>query len=48
MTAHAHAKRPNQLFRNLTAKIASIPMILIAVGIFLGGSIWTVVYSFTS
>jgi ABC-type sugar transport systems, permease components len=48
MTAHAHAKRPNQLFRNLTAKIASIPMILIALGIFLGGSIWTVVYSFTS
>ncbi len=48
MTAHAHAKRPNQLFRNLTAKIASIPMILIALGIFLGGSVWTVVYSFTN
>ncbi len=48
MTGMAPAKRPNQLFRNLNAKIASIPMILIAVGIFLGGSLWTVVYSFTN
>ena len=48
MTGLAPAKRPNQLFRNLTAKIASIPMILIALGIFLGGSLWTVVYSFTN
>ena len=48
MTGLAPAKRPNQLFRNLTAKIASIPMILIAVGFFLGGSLWTVVYSFTN
>ncbi|WP_416796765.1 carbohydrate ABC transporter permease [Ciceribacter azotifigens] len=48
MTGYAPAKRPNQLFRNLNSKIASIPMILIAVGIFLGGSIWTVVYSFTN
>jgi glucose/mannose transport system permease protein len=39
--------RPNQLFRNLSAKIASIPMVLTAVVIFLGGTIWTVVYSFT-
>ena len=48
MTGLAPAKRPKQLFRNLTAKIASIPMILIALGIFLGGSLWTVVYSFTN
>jgi len=48
MTGHAPAKRPNQLFRNLNSKIASIPMILIAVGIFFGGSLWTVVYSFTN
>ena len=48
MTGHAPAKRPNQLFRNLNSKIASIPMILIAIGIFLGGSVWTVVYSFTN
>jgi glucose/mannose transport system permease protein len=40
--------RPNQLFRNLNAKIASIPMILTALVVFAGGTIWTVVYSFTS
>jgi glucose/mannose transport system permease protein len=39
--------RPNQLFRNLNAKLASIPMILTAVVVFAGGTIWTVVYSFT-
>jgi glucose/mannose transport system permease protein len=39
--------RPNQLFRNLNSKIASIPMILTAVVVFAGGTIWTVVYSFT-
>jgi glucose/mannose transport system permease protein len=39
--------RPSQLFKNLNAKIASIPMILTAVVIFVGGTIWTVVYSFT-
>jgi len=39
--------RPSQRFKNLNAKIASIPMILTAVGIFVGGTIWTVVYSFT-
>ncbi|KGE00654.1 MULTISPECIES: sugar ABC transporter permease [Rhizobium/Agrobacterium group] len=40
--------RPNHLLRNLNSKIASIPMILIAVVIFLGGTLWTVVYSFTN
>ena len=40
--------RPSQLFRNLSAKIASIPMILTAVVVFLGGTVWTVVYSFTN
>lgn len=39
--------RPNQLFRNMTAKIAAIPMILAALVVFVGGTIWTVVYSFT-
>ncbi|CAH0340986.1 sugar ABC transporter permease [Rhizobium sp. CECT 9324] len=48
MTGHAHAGRPNKLFRNLNSKIASIPMILTALVIFLGGTIWTVVYSFTN
>lgn len=41
------AARPNRLFRNLTAKIAAVPMILTAVVIFMGGSLWTVLYSFT-
>jgi len=43
-----HAGRPNRLFRNLNSKIASIPMILTAVVIFLGGTLWTVTYSFTN
>jgi len=48
MAAHTQPGRPNQLFRNLNSKIASIPMILTAVVIFLGGTIWTVTYSFTN
>ncbi|MCI5078286.1 sugar ABC transporter permease [Oricola sp.] len=40
--------RPNPLTRNLTAKIAAIPMVLTASVIFVGCTIWTVVYSFTS
>ena len=39
--------RPNQLFRNLNAKIALIPMILTASIIFFWGTFWTVFYSFT-
>ena len=42
------AKRPNPLFRNLTAKIASIPMIATALVIFVGCTIWTIVHSFTN
>lgn len=41
------SERPNQLFRNKTAKIAAIPMIVTALFVFVGGTIWTVVYSFT-
>jgi glucose/mannose transport system permease protein len=48
MAAHTQPGRPNRLFRNLNTKIASIPMILTAVVIFLGGTVWTVVYSFTN
>jgi len=48
MTGQAKAGRPNQLLRNLNSKIASIPMILTALVIFVGGSAWTVVYSFTN
>ena len=42
------AQRPSQLFQNISAKIASIPMILTALVVFVGGTIWTVVYSFTN
>ena len=41
------AQRPNRLFRNLTAKLATLPMILTALVIFMGGTLWTVLYSFT-
>lgn len=43
----AQDKRPNQFFKNLNAKIASIPMILTALVVFVGGTLWTVFYSFT-
>ncbi len=43
----AQDKRPSQFFRNKTAKIAAIPMILTAVVIFIGCTAWTVFYSFT-
>ena len=39
--------RPNRLFKNMNAKIASIPMILTALVVFVGGTLWTVLYSFT-
>ena len=42
------SERPNPLFRNLNAKVASIPMILTAVVVFVGGTLWTVLYSFTN
>ncbi len=46
------ANRPGLVERvlvlNLTAKIAAIPMAVVAVAVFLGGTIWTVVYSFTN
>src|SRR6218665_2177303 len=48
MAELAKAGRPNKLFRNLNSKIASIPMILTAVVIFLGGTLWTIFYSFTN
>ena len=47
-TQASSSRRPNSLLRNLSAKIASIPMILTALVVFVGGTIWTVVYSFTS
>jgi len=41
-------KRRSRLFRNLNAKVASVPMILTALIVFVGGTVWTIVYSFTS
>ncbi|WP_368345811.1 carbohydrate ABC transporter permease [Pelagovum sp. HNIBRBA483] len=41
------AQRPNQLFRNMNAKISAIPMIVTALFVFVGGTAWTIVYSFT-
>jgi glucose/mannose transport system permease protein len=40
--------KPNTLTRNLSSKIAALPMILTAVVVFIGCTIWTIVYSFTS
>ena len=45
--AKGGAKRPNRLFRNMSSKLAAIPLILTALGVFVGGSLWTIVYSFT-
>ena len=44
----AQAKRPRKLLRNLNAKIAAVPMVLTALGVFVGGTLWTVLYSFTN
>ncbi len=44
----AQAKHPGRLLRNLNAKIAAVPMVLTTLVVFLGGTIWTVVYSFTN
>ena len=41
------AKRPSRLFKNMMAKLASLPMILTALVVFVGGTAWTVTYSFT-
>ncbi|MCV6825359.1 MULTISPECIES: carbohydrate ABC transporter permease [Halocynthiibacter] len=43
----ADAKRPNQLLRNLNAKVAAIPMVATALVVFVGCTIWTIVHSFT-
>ena len=43
----APTRRPMRVFRNLASKIADIPMVLTALVIFVGCTLWTVVYSFT-
>ena len=37
-----------RMFRNLNAKIAALPMVVTALVVFLGGTLWTVFYSFTN
>jgi glucose/mannose transport system permease protein len=44
----AMSGRPARLLHNLNAKIAAIPMVLTTLVVFVGGTIWTVVYSFTN
>ncbi len=41
-------RRRPKLLRNLNAKFAAMPMILTTLVVFVGGTIWTVVYSFTN
>ncbi len=45
---NAGKRGPSRLFRNLNAKIAAIPMILTTLLVFVGGTAWTVLYSFTN
>lgn len=41
-------KRRHPVFRNLSAKLSAIPMIMVALVGFVGCSVWSIVYSFTS
>ncbi len=45
--AMATATRRGRIFRNLNAKIAALPMIFTTLVVFVGGTLWTVFYSFT-
>lgn len=46
--ANKNHQRPNPWLRNISAKLAAVPMIATALFVFVGCSLWTVVYSFTS
>lgn len=41
-------RRPPGIFRNLNAKLAALPMIAVVLVVFIGCTLWTVLYSFTS
>ncbi|MDA1155042.1 MAG: sugar ABC transporter permease [Proteobacteria bacterium] len=43
----APARPPIRLFRNLSSKLAALPMVLVGLGVFVGGTVWTIVFSFT-
>lgn len=40
--------RPNPYLRNMNAKVAAMPMIMVALVVFVGCSLWTVIYSFSA
>jgi glucose/mannose transport system permease protein len=44
----ASATKGSRLFKNINAKIAALPMIFTTLVVFVGGTLWTVLYSFTS
>ncbi|WP_394691275.1 carbohydrate ABC transporter permease [Hoeflea sp.] len=44
----SQVRHPKRLFRNLSSKIAALPMIFTALVVFVGGTLWTVFYSFTN
>ncbi|MDA4844258.1 carbohydrate ABC transporter permease [Hoeflea poritis] len=44
----ANQDRPNPYFRNMNAKVAATPMILTTMIVFVGCSLWTVIYSFSA
>ena len=44
----SRSDRPSRLLKNLSAKVAAIPMILTALVVFVGFSAWTIAYSFTN
>ena len=39
---------PLRIFRHAAAKIATTPMMLTVIFVFIGGTIWTMVYSLTA
>ena len=41
------ARRSSRLFKNMTAKIAALPMIATALVVFVGCTLWTIYHSFT-
>ena len=47
VSAKTTVKRPTRLFKNMSAKIASIPMVFTALVIFIGCTVWTIYHSFT-
>lgn len=44
----SNRRKPPGMFRNLNAKVAALPMIATVLVVFIGCTLWTVVYSFTS